>query len=315
MSSAPSTDFSFRRGRIDTVLVGTALDEDSGAVARTAAAYTQATGARLIVAHALQPPYVDPWMPYLETDAVERIRAGQQRLLSEQAEQLDLPKVETRLEAGIPDFFLNELAHSTGADLIVVGAVTGSGLLGRLVGSTAEHLARSARCPVLIVRSESTPPISRVLAPIDLSLLSTDAFRCGLHLLAGINGDAEAAVDVVFAVEPEAGSRHEVSRDAIEAKAAEELTGIVEATSVPRGIRLDSRLLEGDPRSAIVEELERGDYDLVLLGTRGQGGARRAFGSVAAHVLRHAPGNILLVPPTPAVGEALAEAVEAQTRP
>jgi nucleotide-binding universal stress UspA family protein len=55
--------------------------------------------------------------------------------------------------------------YSASLDLLVVGS-RGYGPLGRLLyGATAQHLARSARCPLLVLtRGARTPPLPRVPA-------------------------------------------------------------------------------------------------------------------------------------------------------
>jgi nucleotide-binding universal stress UspA family protein len=58
------------------------------------------------------------------------------------------------------------------------------------------------------------------------------------------------------------------------------------------------RVLFGRPSGEILRRLEERPVDLVLVGSRGAGGLRRALlGSVAADLLREAPCNVLLVSP------------------
>jgi nucleotide-binding universal stress UspA family protein len=65
------------------------------------------------------------------------------------------------------------------------------------------------------------------------------------------------------------------------------------------GVRVAAAdLVEGDPADEILARAEREHADLIVMGTRGQGGlARAVLGSVADAVMRRAPCPVLLVPP------------------
>jgi nucleotide-binding universal stress UspA family protein len=48
--------------------------------------------------------------------------------------------------------------HSTHADLLVIGSRGRNQLAMLLLGSTSDHCARHAGCPVMVVRSRSAEP-------------------------------------------------------------------------------------------------------------------------------------------------------------
>jgi nucleotide-binding universal stress UspA family protein len=51
--------------------------------------------------------------------------------------------------------------HSTHADLLVVGSRGRNPVTGLLLGSTSEHCARQAHCPVMVTRAQYPKPIGR----------------------------------------------------------------------------------------------------------------------------------------------------------
>jgi nucleotide-binding universal stress UspA family protein len=58
--------------------------------------------------------------------------------------------------------------------------------------------------------------------------------------------------------------------------------------------RVDTLLVEGPPWQSIVDAIERGSYDLCVVGTHGRTGlARLVMGSIAEKVIRHAPCSVL----------------------
>lgn len=62
------------------------------------------------------------------------------------------------------------------------------------------------------------------------------------------------------------------------------------------GLDAEPLALEGDPREGLVETARGRGADLVVVGSHGRTGIARALlGSVAAHVVTHAPCNVLVV--------------------
>lgn len=75
---------------------------------------------------------------------------------------------------------------------------------------------------------------------------------------------------------------------------------IVDLTAVAIGVReYEPVILTGNPGRAICELADEVGAAVVVLGSRGHGGLRRAIlGSVSDHVVRHAPCPVLVVPAT-----------------
>ena len=62
------------------------------------------------------------------------------------------------------------------------------------------------------------------------------------------------------------------------------------------GFKTRAMVLDGDPRDAIVAAASDMKADLVVVGSHGRTGIRRlVMGSVAAHVVAHAPCNVMVV--------------------
>lgn len=80
---------------------------------------------------------------------------------SEENSHVLLKEIETKFSKGIPTSYFSVIdsaahgiirqAEDYGADLIVIGTYGRTGLYHFLMGSVAEHVARKAACPVLII--------------------------------------------------------------------------------------------------------------------------------------------------------------------
>ena len=77
---------------------------------------------------------------------------------------------------------------------------------------------------------------------------------------------------------------------------AEELTARVEKELRDAGLATEARVVRGDPRESLVEAARSTGADLVVVGSHGRTGlAKLVLGSVASHVVTHAPCSVLVV--------------------
>lgn len=285
---------------IRTVLIGTALDESSGEVVRVGAAVARAAGAKACLAHSFSPPVgmgSSLW-PVLGSD--DSLRAEEERLraaLEAQAKAAALDG-EWSLESGPPHRALWDLAKRLDADLLVVGP-RADGPLSNLLGSTAERVVRKASCPVLVVRGGLSIPPARVVAPVDLSPLSGEAFQRGLEVLAAVGKGTLPEIEALFVLSVlQRQVAPQFTPEQVDRFALEELDRFVELAVGEAAGRVRRKVRTGNTREEIEAELAETRADLVVLGTHGLGGFDRlVIGSVAADVVRHAPCSVLVVPP------------------
>jgi len=107
-------------------------------------------GAEVIVLH------VSPMTAVVRASGISLVTAEHADELNAQLHRI-VPatagiRVSHRLEHGEPDVMIPHMASQLKADLIVMGTHGRTGLLDRLLlGSVAEKVVRSARCPVMTV--------------------------------------------------------------------------------------------------------------------------------------------------------------------
>jgi nucleotide-binding universal stress UspA family protein len=62
------------------------------------------------------------------------------------------------------------------------------------------------------------------------------------------------------------------------------------------GFATESRIADGDPRTALVETAKHERTNLIVVGSRGHSGVTKLMlGSVSSHVVTHAPCSVLVV--------------------
>jgi len=79
-------------------------------------------------------------------------------------------------------------------------------------------------------------------------------------------------------------------------KMHEEVVARAELSLRDTGLQTKAHVVQGDPREALIDIAKRENADLIVLGSHGRTGlAKLLVGSVASHVVTHAPCSVLVV--------------------
>jgi nucleotide-binding universal stress UspA family protein len=117
------------------------------------------------------------------------------------------------------------------------------------------------------------------------------------RILVGTDGSPTAAIAVARAVEVAAASKAKLTIMSVgKQDKAQTVVDNEAALHASAGVDIETLAVSGDPSSAIVEQAEKGRYDLVVVGNKGMTGASRFFlGSVPNKVSHHIPTALLIV--------------------
>lgn len=173
------------------------------------------------------------------------------------------------------------LDASAGADLLVVGGPDESGQGDVVLGSTASSAVHAAELPVLVARR---PPEGRRF-PRDI-LVATDGSpdaRRGIELAGRIAGAHDSRIALVHVSGGHAQDEGTLEEDAVTVR---EETGMLPATIEEFG----------SPAEGIAEVTRRERVSLLIVGSRGLGGARR-LGSVGERLAHEASCSVLVARP------------------
>lgn len=262
----------------------------------------QASKAALVISHAwFVPPLAyagEAWT--LSTEVIDHmVKDGELGLAtaSAHASSLGVDNVTSLLVNGRPgDRIVSTLNDDPAFDLVVVGTHGRTGLRRVLMGSTAEQVVRHAPCSVLVARPRvENAPIKSVLCPVDFS----DSSRRALDMAAELIAPEGTGITLLHSIDlPARYGEDPTLMTAVEeiddrsGKLLETWAHQVRGTT-RAAITMQTR--RGGPGAQILVALEQGTFDLVVMGSHGRTGIRRALlGSVAEKVVRHASCPVLV---------------------
>lgn len=295
--------------KLDRIVVAVDFSAPSLEAARWTAA-SIAGDAEVVLAHVVAipdaPPIVRGRFPKRDL-LVETVRDGADRRLRELSHSLPSERIWLEIVEGAePAAALAKLADDFSADLLVTGTHGERPGAWEGLGSTAEHLVRQARVPMLLVAHARGGAPAHIVVPVAepqtaalalgwAALLArpSDARVTALHVTSqGFMQAVRRAAEIVAGAPPSEGAPPLTGAPEDDGTWLE---GVVRA-GVPRE-RAASEIVTGDPTPAILAAAERLGADLVVMGRSEGGELRRAvLGSVVAGVLRRAPCPVLVVP-------------------
>lgn len=238
--------------------------------------------------------------------------------------------VETRVEiGGAPAAVILDVAETDGTDLIVINSHGRTGPTRWMLGSVAEHVARHAGVPMLVLR-ESGPATeheivpanqhpafdqgfpARVLVPLDGSSFAEAALAPAVALTFALSGLGQPAIHLMVVLAPaEADTTRVPEHPALHRmriylmRVSDRLRAIYPRLHVSWSIvpgsdtaRTLQRLSEPEGEAAATVGGLASGYELIAMATHGHAGISRwARGSATEQMLHHARLPLLVVPP------------------
>jgi nucleotide-binding universal stress UspA family protein len=185
------------------------------------------------------------------------------------------------------------------ADCIAVGSRGMSDIPGYLLGSVSRKVVTHASCSVLMVKGALT-----VSLPIVLALDGSKATKRAIRKIITWLNPAEVGLHTVSVV-PERltdlglemlGKRQAKAFMAPVRKQTKVLLADARKNFLKAGFQVDTKLLEGNPRTQIVLATQRLKAQLVCVGSKGLSGIERfTLGSVSEWVSTYSPVSVLVM--------------------
>ena len=245
-------------------------------------------------------PYPDHLMAPEDREATIRECAGKRlALATERLHGLDVETCGVLSDSVTGG--LHEMIEREGAALAVVGS-SRRGPIGRvLLGSTGSGLLAGAPCSVAVAPQGYAEAPGQGMLRIGVAIDGRPESRVALSSAIALAQRARATLTILTVVTQPAG----VYGMAVDPATGKEFITVTEdamarvlqeaVDEVPGELPVEHRLLKGSPAPAIADAA--GDFDLLVVGSRGRGALRRALlGSVSAKLMRESPCAVLVVP-------------------
>lgn len=205
-------------------------------------------------------------------------------------------EVRTKVVTGVlPDTILEE-GRVLGSQLVVMATHGRTGLKRWLLGSVTERVLRLCPMPVLVARGGgpmTTPMISRITVAIDFSEYSLRALDLAQKMANLLSAKLTLVHVIPNPVYIEGAYVDPRPLEASQGDARDALNRLAQE----RGLQAVSEAVVGSPSSTLESFVQETPTDLLVLGTHGRRGLKRALlGSVAEQTVRYAPCACLVVP-------------------
>ena len=204
------------------------------------------------------------------------------------------------VEDGAPQALIPGIAEESLADLIIMGPHGKTGAAEPHLGSVTNSVIRHAHCPVLVVRSPKNT--RRVVVGTDFSDPALPALKAAADEITRTGGELTVVHSLDLVWSPAAypamafgGAPFNISAEKmqeLERIATERLEESLRQLNVPG----KTLVTTGSAGAALIDVAKEQDADLVVVGTIGRTGLRRALlGSVAETVAKGAPCSVMVV--------------------
>lgn len=291
-----------QQNAVRSILAASDLSPESDGVIRAAATFADLIGAQLHLVHALDLDAVAARAGAAGTATFpERLEQAERALNDQIARAGGAGAVRpTGTVVNLPAHqAITDRAAAVSAGLIVVGRSHREGVGARVLGTTANHLV-SSRLPCLVVPGPLDRRLGAVVVPHDFSQPAGAALDLALRLLRQVQQATAPRLALVHVGWPVTKADNpNVEQEILVPDLRRQLEDSVRRTAVTPGIPVGARVVwMSNPADAIVVESQQPDVGLVVIGTHGRGGLKRALmGSVATEVASRAHCPVLLVPP------------------
>jgi nucleotide-binding universal stress UspA family protein len=186
-----------------------------------------------------------------------------------------------------------KLANSSGYGLVVLGSRGLGGLKSLVMGSVSSKVAKECKRSVLVVKTR-IEVVPKLLLGYDGSEESNKALDFAADLGVKFRSQVDAVCVFNIPVSPEAYIGTEVDRWEKDMRTT--LESAV-AKLKANGVRSQGKILDHtNVALALASEAEKGSYDIVVVGSRGQGRLKSLFlGSVASGIANSSKTNVLII--------------------
>ena len=285
--------------QVKRIVVGIDISEKSDNVLKRALMIARENEAELFVVHAVETPWLSVPSFFGSKDLVIDIE-GIKKKIEKKLKTLNTGKKVPYfiyVKEDDADELLLYAAKWSKADMMVLGAHSKKKGLKRFLGSIVQKVVHQSHLPVLIVKNSAKNAYKNIVAPTDFQVQSKQSILFVKDIFPGAKIDIVNAFETVYIMEAPYAT---MGPDILEyntvaiSSAKKEMKKFIKEVSVKKGNVIDG---EFDSKAALINYINKGSYDLVVVGSRGPAGFGALLGSVAAYTLRETSCDVLVYVP------------------
>lgn len=284
--------------KIKRILVGIDVHERNNDVLRRAFMLASEHKADLFVVHAVRipwlgvPNYFGSKDVEINTDAITKKIEKKIKVLNKG----NAVNVHIFVKEGNADDIILYESKLNQADMIVIGKHSKKKGRKGFVGTTAQKVAHKTHLPVLIVQNSIKNTYKKIIAPTDFEMQSKQSVLFAKSAFPSAKIDIVHAYETIYMEGPYSIVGRDLSQynDVAKSCAKDDLKAFMKDVDVKKGKVIDGELYA---KETLLDYIEDGSYDLVVIGSRGTAGVNALLGSVATYLVREVSKDILVYVP------------------
>ena len=282
--------------KLKRVIVGIDIFERSNNVLKRALMVAKQNKAELFIVHAVQTPWFS--VPsYFGSKEITIDIKGITKKIEKKMKILNKDNKVTYsilVKEGTADDILRYESKLLRADMIIIGANTKNKK--KFLGTTAEKIAHQSHLPVLIIKNIVKDRYQSIVAPTDFQTQSKQSILFTKNIFPAAKIELVNSSEVIYVDGPYTvvGPDYVEYNKAAKASAKRYLKNFMKDLSIKKGKIIDG---EANSKKALLKYINKGSYDLVVVGSRGTVGFKALLGSVASSILRETSTDVLVYVP------------------
>ena len=280
--------------KIKRIIVGIDIFSKSNNVLKRALMVAKRNKAELFLIHAVQTPWFS--VPsYFGSKEISVDIKGITKKIERKIKALNnkVPYSILVREGNADDILLYE-SKLLKTDMIIIGANRQNKK--NLLGTTAEKVAHQSHLPVLIVKNRVKDTYQNIVAPTDFQIQSKQSILFAKDIFPAAKVNAVHSSETIYMEGPyTVVGRDFVQYNKVAKECAEkDLKDLMKVLSIKQG-----KIIEGEANSkkTLLTYINKGSYDLVVVGSRGTAGFKALLGSMASYLLRETSADVLVYVP------------------
>ena len=288
--------------KLKRMIVGLDIFAKSNNVLKRAMMVAKENNAELFIVHAVETPWfsVPSYFSGKEvTVDIKGITKKIEKKIKAVNRDYKVPYSVIVREGNADDILLYE-SKLLKVDMVVIGANKKSKK--KFLGTTAQKVANQSHLPVLIVKNRVKAPYKNIVAPTDFQIQSKQSILFAKNIFPAIKIKAVHTYEAFYAAGIYTADSYTLEgldiqayNKAAKVSAQSNLKKFMKDLSIKKGEIIDG---EFNSKEILLKYINKGSYDLVVIGSRGTSGFFKALlGSVATSILRETSTDVLIYVP------------------